>query len=148
MNNVNQRFKNKLREMLNYLMRNSNSGYMLNATFTTDVGSIHFDKKGANHIQDFLFGNSDNQHNLYTIRLSKDDRIGLYRPLINSNGESTFDVVTGDDLNTSLASLRDNRFKKGLSGFIKGALIYFYKTNTGKYIPVQLETKTFSKDEA
>lgn len=148
MNNVNQRFKNKLREMLNYLMRNSSSGYMLNATFTTDVGSIHFDKKGVNHIQDFLFGNSDNQHNLYTIRLSKDDRIGLYRPLINSNGESTFDVVTGDDLNTSLASLRDNRFKKGLSGFIKGALIYFYKTNTGKYIPVQLETKTFSKDEA
>lgn len=151
MNAANRRFKSKLKAMLKFIAANPNKGWHILADFGVNTGSLEYAKQdvpGSNNLASFLFAEEQNKHNLYTIGLFKEDRIGIYKPIYQSDGTPLFSVVTGSDLQQPMLEFKTTDYIKSSPEFSDGSIVYFYKTNVGKYIPTALSTKPIDENEA
>ena len=151
MNAANRRFKSKLKAMLKFIAANPNKGWHILADFSVNTGSLKYEKQdvpGSNNLLSFLFAEEQNKHNLYTIGLFKEDRIGIYKPIYQSDGTPLFSVVTGSDLQQPMLEFKTTDYVKNNPDFSDGSIVYFYKTNVGKYIPTALSTKPIDENEA
>lgn len=142
-------FVNKIRQMLNAIKNNSK--LKIQYGLSRNKGSIWYESINSNtthNVQEFLMANTFNSHDLYNIKLSEQDRIGIFIRTINTQtGKEQYDVKVGDNLSISIG-----KFDKEYSRIHSGQIVYFYDTgrneNEKKYIGVPLNPSVIGTNNA
>jgi len=81
---------------------------------TTNKGSVIYAQPGTQiNIKDsFIFNNEQNSHDLYTVKLSQEDGVGVTTFVMNDKtGLVMYNISTGKDLNQILGRF-DDKFTK------------------------------------
>jgi hypothetical protein len=129
-NNARQRWIRKAIAALNFVKEHPE--YEIRFDKFTNKGRIEYDEDGKLFpVTDWLFSNSNNQHDLYTIKLSKKDRVGIMVRLDNNEtGMHTYNVRGGDNMLDDIGGF-DRDFQKQKVHTQSGAIVYYYDTGNG-----------------
>lgn len=146
-NNVHRKFAKIVKQALKIVAEDKNK--KISFTLSTNKGSIKYDNITSTHlVTDFLFKGFGNEQDLYTIKTSKENRIGLSVFTMNKNtGTMFYDVYAGSDLRTRIGGF-DDTFQKQHLAINNGAVIYFYSTGNNQYIGVPIETGAIGEESA
>ena len=146
-NNVHRKFAKIVKQALKIVAEDKNK--KISFTLSTNKGSIKYDNVTSTHlVTDFLFKGFGNEQDLYTIKTSKENRIGLSVFTMNKNtGAMFYDVYAGSDLRTRIGGF-DDTFQKQHLAINNGAVIYFYSTGNNQYIGVPIETGAIGEESA
>lgn len=150
-NRANKKFTRKVKRMLEYISKHPE--YKIEFTVSTDKGSINYNKNGQTfNVNQFLFRDEANKHDLYTIKLSAEDRMGIGRFIKVFNPDRTlshtfYDIRAGKDLNTRIGSFDENYSKQHLNTQ-NGAIIYLYDFGDGNTIGVPLQSSQIGLESA
>lgn len=151
---ANARFVDKVKQMLEYKKSHPNSEIQF--IVSRNKGSIYYsnnpsDPKQLTNVQDsFLFKAMNNQHDLYTITFSQQDRIGVLKTVKTDTGDVNR-VFGGSDLTTVIDSF-DKDFAKNNLRLKQGTIVYFFNTNhdetNGSYIGTAFVRSHFSPQQS
>ena len=147
-NNVHRKFAKIVKQALKIVAEDKNK--KISFTLSTNKGSIKYDDNVASThlVTEFLFKGFGNEQDLYTIKTSKENRIGLSVFTMNKNtGTMFYDVYAGSDLRTRIGGF-DDTFQKQHLAINNGAVIYFYSTGNNQYIGVPIETGAIGEESA
>lgn len=146
-NRANKKFTRKVKRMLEYVAKHPE--YKIEFTVSTDKGSINYDRKGQTfNVSQFLFKGQANEHDLYTIKLSAEDRIGIGVFITDkSTGTKFYDVRAGKNLNTRIGGFDENFSKQHLNTQ-SGAIVYFYDSGDGNTIGVPIQSSQIGAESA
>ena len=147
-NNVHRKFAKIVKQALKIVAEDKNK--KISFTLSTNKGSIKYDDNVASThlVTEFLFKGLGNEQDLYTIKTSKENRIGLSVFTMNkSTGTMFYDVYAGSDLRTRIGYF-DDTFQKQHLAINNGAVIYFYFTGNNQYIGVPIETGAIGEESA
>lgn len=147
-NNVHRKFAKIVKQALKIVAEDKNK--KISFTLSTNKGSIKYDDNVASThlVTEFLFKGFGNEQDLYTIKTSKENRIGLSVFTMNKNtGTMFYDVYAGSDLRTRIGYF-DDTFQKQHLAINNGAVIYFYFTGNNQYIGVPIETGAIGEESA
>ena len=144
-NNAKQRFIRKAIAAIKFCQ--DHPEYEIKFDKFTNKGQINYDKDGNQHnVQEWLFKGSLNEHNLYTIKLSKEDRLGMLVIIKNNEtGLKTYGVRGGDNMLDDIWGF-DRDFEKQKLHTQSGAIVYFYNTGNDQYIGVPIESVQIGND--
>jgi len=133
--------------MLSYVEKHPE--YKISFTVKTNKGSIRYDEIGQHHnVQEFLFTKNTNEHDLYTIKLSSQDRIGIGVFIKDqSSGDIFYDVRSGNDLRDRIGGFDDTFHKQHLNTQ-SGSIVYFYDNGDGDYIGVPIISRPIGQVDA
>lgn len=132
-NRGNLKFIDKVKDLLEYAKQHPE--YEIRFDVSTDKGSIRYDDPSMFHkVQDWLLAGK----NLFTIKLSKTDGIGILKTVITDQNGKFYYVFGGDQLKEPVGSF-DDEFRKQNITTNTGALIYFKDTGSGQKIGVPIE---------
>jgi hypothetical protein len=87
--------------------------FRLTFTVNTNKGSIRYGEQGEHHnVSEFLFKGDLNAHDLYTVKLSEKDRIGIGVFVIDKiTGNEFYDVRSEDNLKLRIGGFDDTYTK-------------------------------------
>lgn len=142
-----KRFQKKYLAMADYVKRHPDKKIAFDVT--TNKGSVIYSAPGSQiNIKDsFVFDNEQNKHDLYTIKLSAKDGIGVTTFVTNDKtGIVMYNVSTGDNLDQTLGRF-DDKFTKQILKTSSGMLVYYYKIGNDK-IGVTFNVQTIGDDRA
>jgi hypothetical protein len=124
-------------------------GYEVRFDKTTNKGEILYNEDGKlSPITEWAFNGENNSHNLYTIRLSKDDRVGiLVRLKGNGATPDTYNVRGGDNLMDDIGGF-DRDYQKQKLHTNNGSLVYFYNTGNNQYIGIPIQSQPIGTEHA
>ena len=144
-NKARQKFIRKAIAALNFV--NDNSGYEIRFDKATNKGQILYNEDGTlDTVSKWLFTGSDNRHDLYTIKLSKADRVGILVRLSGDNvSPNTYNVRGGDNLMDDIGGFDRDYLKQKLHTQ-SGAIVYFYNTGNDQYIGVPIQSQPIGQD--
>jgi len=114
-NRANKKFTRKVKRMLEYVEKHPE--YKIEFTVSTDKGSVNYDRKGNTfNVDKFLFSGEANKHDMYTIKLSAEDRIGIGVFITdNASGKKFYDVRAGENLKMRIGGFDENFSKQHLN---------------------------------
>ena len=93
-----KKFIKRYLEMVEYVK--THPGAKINVTFSTNKGSIEYDKNGNYHSpMDFVFKGYGNEIDLYTVAATPSSRIGISDFRRKPDGTFSYDVYTGPSMN-------------------------------------------------
>lgn len=146
-NNAKQRFIRKAIAAIKFVQEHPD--YEIRFDKYTNKGQVDYNQDGKlMHVTNWVFKNSSNQHNLYTIKLSKDNRMGiLVRIKSNETGVETYNVKGGDNMLDDIGGF-DRDFLKQKLHIQSGSLVYYYDTGNGQYIGIPIESFPIGEDDA
>lgn len=146
-NNARQRFLRKAKAAIKFVQEHPE--YEIRFDKFTDKGQIAYDENGQlQSVTNWLFANSANKHDLYTIKLSKDDRIGIMvRINNNETGIHTYNVKGGDNMLDDIGGF-DREFQKQKVHTQSGAIVYYYDTGNGQYIGTPIQSTAIGEQDA
>lgn len=125
-NRANLKFIDKARDLFEYAK--SHPEYEVRFDLSTNKGSIRYDDVGNTHnVQDWLMRDKD----LYSIKLSKKDGIGLLRVTITDQNGKLYQVYGGDELRETVGQF-DDEFRKQKINTNSGAVVYFRGSENNK----------------
>lgn len=142
-----QKFQKKYLAMADYVNRHPEKKIAFDVT--TNKGSVIYAQPGTQiNIKDsFIFNNEQNSHDLYTVKLSQENGIGVTTFVMNDKtGLVMYNISTGKDLNQILGRF-DDKFTKQIAKTGSGMLVYYYKIGNDR-ISVTLNTQTIGDDRA
>lgn len=142
-----KRFQKKYLAMADYIKRNPDKKIAFDVT--TNKGSVIYSAPGSQiNIKDsFVFDNDQNKHDLYTIKLSAKDGIGVTTFVTNDKtGIVMYNVSTGDNLDQTLGRF-DDKFTKQVLKTGSGMIVYYYKIGNDK-IGVTFNAQTIGDSRA
>ena len=142
-----KRFQKKYLAMADYVKRNPDKKIAFDVT--TNKGSVMYSAPGSQiNIKDsFVFANEQNKHDLYTIKLSAKDGLGVTTFVTNDKtGVVMYNVSTGDNLDQTLGRF-DDKFTKQILKTGSGMIVYYYKIGSDK-IGVTFNTQTIGDSRA
>ncbi len=142
-----KRFQKKYLAMADYIKRNPDKKIAFDVT--TNKGSVIYSAPGSQiNIKDsFVFDNDQNKHDLYTIKLSAKDGIGVTTFVTNDKtGIVMYNVSTGDNLDYTLGRF-DDKFTKQVLKTGSGMIVYYYKIGNDK-IGVTFNAQTIGDSRA
>lgn len=142
-----QKFIRKAIAALNFVKENP--GYEIRFDKSTNKGQILYEEDGTLHpVTQWLFTGNDNKHDLYTIKLSKNDRMGILVRLSGDNvSPDTYNVRGGDNLMDDIGGFDRDYLKQKLHTQ-SGAIVYFYNTGNNQYIGVPIQSNPIGQDSA
>ena len=142
-----QRFIRKVIAALNFVKENP--GYEVRFDRTTNKGQILYNEDGhISPVTEFAFEGENNKQDLYTIRLSKENRLGVLVRLSGDNiGPDTFSVKGGNNLTDDIGGF-DRDYQKQKIHIYSGALVYFYDTGNGQYIGIPIQSQPIGQGDA
>lgn len=145
LNLARQRFIRKALAALKFVKEHPN--YEIKFDKSTNKGEIRYNENGElNSVSKFLFATSGNEHNLYTVKLSSEDRIGILVVLNNKEaGKKIYNVKSGDYLLDDIGGF-DRDYQKQQLHTQSGALVYFYDTGNGQYIGTPIQSTNIGQD--
>ena len=142
-----KRFQKKYLAMADYVKRHPDKKIAFDVT--TNKGSVMYSAPGSqiNISDSFVFANEQNKHDLYTIKLSAKDDIGVTTFVTNDNtGVVMYNVSTGDNLDQTLGRF-DDKFTKQVLKTSSGMIVYYYKVGNDK-IGVTFNAQTIGDSRA
>ena len=142
-----KRFQKKYLAMANYVKRHPDKKIAFDVT--TNKGSVMYSSPGSqiNISDSFVFANEQNKHDLYTIKLSAKDGIGVTTFVTNDKtGVVMYNVSTGDNLDQTLGRF-DDKFTKQVLKTSSGMIVYYYKVGNDK-IGVTFNAQTIGDSRA
>ena len=142
-----KRFQKKYLAMADYIKMNPDKKIAFDVT--TNKGSVIYSAPGSQiNIKDsFVFDNDQNKHDLYTIKLSAKDGIGVTTFVTNDKtGIVMYNVSTGDNLDQTLGRF-DDKFTKQVLKTSSGMIVYYYKIGNDK-IGVTFNAQTIGDSRA
>lgn len=147
-NNARQKFIRKAIAAINFV--NTHPGYVIKFDKNTNKGEIRYGTKDGNMrpVTDFIFAGNANKHDLYTIKLSKKDRVGVLVTLKGGElGPDVYSVKGGDNLIDDIGGF-DRDYTKQILNTESGAIVYFYDTGNGQYIGTPIPSRRIGNDDA
>lgn len=147
LNHAKQKFIRKAIAALNFVK--DNPGYEVRFDKKTNKGQILYNEDGElSSVEEWMFKDGANKHDLYTIKLSKDSRVGI---LVRLEGDGvapdTYIVRGGDNLMDDIGGF-DRDYQKQKIHIQNGALVYFYNTGNDQYIGIPIQSQPIGKDTA
>lgn len=140
-NRGNLKFIDKAKELLEYAK--THPEYTVRFDVSTNKGSIRYDDVNNPHnVQDWLMSGKD----LYTIKLSKKDGIGILKVTSTDNNGKIYYVYGGDQLRETVGQF-DDEFRKQKINTNSGAIVYF-RGSEGNKIGVTIEPVQIGVDRA
>lgn len=142
-----KRFQKKYLAMADYVKRHPDKKIAFDVT--TNKGSVMYSAPGSqiNISDSFVFANEQNKHDLYTIKLSSKDGIGVTTFVTNDKtGVVMYNVSTGDNLDQTLGRF-DDKFTKQVLKTSSGMIVYYYKVGNDK-IGVTFNAQTIGDSRA
>ena len=142
-----KRFQKKYLAMADYVKRHPDKKIAFDVT--TNKGSVMYSAPGSqiNISDSFVFANEQNKHDLYTIKLSAKDGIGVTTFVTNDKtGVVMYNVSTGDNLDQTLGRF-DDKFTKQVLKTSSGMIVYYYKVGNDK-IGVTFNAQTIGDSRA
>lgn len=142
-----KRFQKKYLAMADYVKRHPDKKIAFDVT--TNKGSVMYSAPGSqiNISDSFVFTNEQNKHDLYTIKLSSKDGIGVTTFVTNDKtGVVMYNVSTGDNLDQTLGRF-DDKFTKQVLKTSSGMIVYYYKVGSDK-IGVTFNAQTIGDSRA
>ena len=146
-NTARQRFIRKAIAALEFVRKNP--GYEVRFDRSTNKGQILYNEDGhISPVTDFAFNGENNKQDLYTIRLSKENRLGVLVRLSGDNvGPDTYNVRGGNNLMDDIGGF-DRDYQKQKVHIYSGALVYFYDTGNGQYIGIPIQSQPIGQEDA
>jgi hypothetical protein len=131
--------------MLDFATKNPE--YKLTFTVSTDNGSIDYDKnRKAHNVFEWVFTGQANQKDGYTIKLSRDNRLGIAKVIVDpQTGQKAYDVFAGPNLSQRIGGIGSN-FMKQNSRINSSLLVYFYNTGNGQEVAIPLVPSVIGDD--
>ena len=142
-NVANRHFEEVVKQMIRLVEKDESLEIVFDVK--TNKGSILY-RNALNNVNQFLFSNVDNKHDLYTIKLSKQDRLGILVPRIDRSAHKVYSTVQGGDNLTVHIGGFDDEYEKNNQLTKPGTLVYFYKNVNGKYIGSPLMVSKIGED--
>jgi hypothetical protein len=146
-NDARQKLIRKAIAALNFVK--DHPGYEVRFDKATNKGQILYNEDGKlSPVTEWLFSNEQNKQNLYTIKLSKENRIGILVRLSGDNvAPDTYNVRGGDNLMDDIGGF-DRDYLKQKIHVQSGALVYFYNTGSGQHIGIPIQSQQMGQDSA
>ena len=140
-NRGNLKFIDKAKDLLEYTKKHPE--YEVRFEVSANKGSIQYDDVNNPHnVQDWLLAGKD----LYTIKLSKQDGIGILRVTLTEQNGKIYYVYGGDQLRETVGQF-DDEFRKQKINTNSGALVYF-RGPEGRKIGVAIEPIKIGENRA
>lgn len=142
-----QKFLRKIIAALNFVK--NNPGYEIRFDRATNKGQIRYNEDGRiSPVTEFAFADEQNKHNLYTIKLSKEDRVGVFVRISGDNiGPDVYNIKGGDNLLDDIGGF-DRDYQKQKVHIYNGALVYFYNTGNNQYIGIPIQSQQIGLTDA
>ena len=146
-NTARQKFIRKAIAALNFVK--NNPGYEIRFDKSTNKGQVLYNEDGRiSSVTEFAFKGENNKQDLYTIRLSKENRLGVLVRLSGDNvAPDTYNVRGGDNLMDDIGGF-DRDYQKQKVHIYSGALVYFYNTGNDQYIGIPIQSQPIGQDDA
>lgn len=144
-NRAQRKFANRLKKQLDYIKQHPE--YKLDLKVSTNKGSIDYDKNGNYHsVTEFLFKGEGNNVDLYTVKTSRESRLGI-SVFVKNKDKFTYDVFGGDGLQQRIGGF-DDEFDKNNLRINSGLLIYFYYAGNNKFIGAPISGNKIGEETA
>lgn len=144
-NRAQRKFANRLKKQLDYIKEHPE--YKLDLKISTNKGSINYDKNGNYHsVTEFLFKGEGNNVDLYTVKTSRESRLGI-SVFVRNKDKFTYDVFGGDNLSQRIGGF-DDEFDKNNLRTNSGLLIYFYYAGNNKFIGAPISGNKIGEETA
>lgn len=144
-NRAQRKFANRLKKQLDYIKEHPE--YKLDLKVSTNKGSIDYDKNGNYHsVTEFLFKGEGNNVDLYTVKTSRESRLGI-SVFVKNKDKFTYDVFGGDGLQQRIGGF-DDEFDKNNLRTNSGLLIYFYYAGNNKFIGAPISGNKIGEETA
>lgn len=144
-NRAQHKFANRLKKQLDYIKQHPE--YKLDLKVSTNKGSIDYDKNGNYHsVTEFLFKGEGNNVDLYTVKTSRESRLGI-SVFVRNKDKFTYDVFGGDGLQQRIGGF-DDEFDKNNLRTNSGLLIYFYYAGNNKFIGAPISGNKIGEETA
>ena len=144
-NRAQVKFANRLKKQLDYIKKHPE--YKLDLKVSTNKGSIDYDKNGNYHsVTEFLFKGEGNNVDLYTVKTSRESRLGI-SVFVKNKDKFTYDVFGGDGLQQRIGGF-DDEFDKNNLRTNSGLLIYFYYAGNNKFIGAPISGNRIGEETA
>jgi hypothetical protein len=131
------------------LVASNKDRYELKFDVVLDKGKIKYGEADDLHtLDEFLFKGEQNVHDLFTIKLSKKDNIGILSTIETEDGKPNIYTVRGGKGFVEIVGRFNDEYEKGQTRVRSGMLVYFYNTGDGKRIGVPLVTKKIGMEDA
>lgn len=144
-NRAQRKFANRLKKQLDYIKQHPE--YKLDLKVSTNKGSIDYDKNGNYHsVTEFLFKGEGNNVDLYTVKTSRESRLGI-SVFVKNKDKFTYDVFGGDNLSQRIRGF-DDEFDKNNLRTNSGLLIYFYYAGNNKFIGAPISGNKIGEETA
>lgn len=144
-NRAQVKFDNRLKKQLDYIKKHPE--YKLDLKVSTNKGSIDYDKNGNYHsVTEFLFKGEGNNVDLYTVKTSRESRLGI-SVFVKNKDKFTYDVFGGDGLSQRIGGF-DDEFDKNNLRTNSGLLIYFYYAGNNKFIGAPISGNKIGEETA
>lgn len=144
-NRAQRKFANRLKKQLDYIKQHPE--YKLDLKVSTNKGSIDYDKNGNYHsVTEFLFKGEGNNVDLYTVKTSRESRLGI-SVFVKNKDKFTYDVFGGDNLSQRIGGF-DDEFDKNNLRTNSGLLIYFYYAGNNKFIGAPISGNKIGEETA
>lgn len=144
-NRAQRKFANRLKKQLDYIKQHLE--YKLDLKVSTNKGSIDYDKNGNYHsVTEFLFKGEGNNVDLYTVKTSRESRLGI-SVFVRNKDKFTYDVFGGDNLSQRIGGF-DDEFDKNNLRTNSGLLIYFYYAGNNKFIGAPISGNKIGEETA
>lgn len=144
-NRAQRKFANRLKKQLDYIKQHPE--YKLDLKVSTNKGSIDYDKNGNYHsVTEFLFKGEGNNVDLYTVKTSRESRLGI-SVFVRNKDKFTYDVFGGDNLSQRIGGF-DDEFDKNNLRTNSGLLIYFYYAGNNKFIGAPISGNKIGEETA
>lgn len=139
-NRGNLKFIDKVKSLFAYADKHKE--YEVRFDVTANRGSVKYDDVGTAHnVQEWLMAGED----LYTIKLQKENNIGILRVTSTDSGKIYF-VYGGDDLRQIVGQF-DDKFRKQKLNTNSGSIVYFRGSGNDR-IGVAIEPVPIGRDRA
>lgn len=144
-NRAQRKFANRLKKQLDYIKQHPE--YKLDLKVSTNKGSIDYDKNGNYHsVTEFLFKGEGNNVDLYTVKTSRESRLGI-SVFVRNKDKFTYDVFGGNGLQQRIGGF-DDEFDKNNLRTNSGLLIYFYYAGNNKFIGAPISGNKIGEETA
>ena len=144
-NRAQVKFANRLKKQLDYIKKHPE--YKLDLKVSTNKGSIDYDKNGNYHsVTKFLFKGEGNNVDLYTVKTSRESRLGI-SVFVRNKDKFTYDVYGGNGLQQRIGGF-DDEFDKNNLRTNSGLLIYFYYAGNNKFIGAPISGNKIGEETA
>ena len=144
-NRAQHKFAKKVKAQLDYIKQHPE--YKLDLKVSTNKGSIDYDKNGNYHsVTEFLFKGEGNNVDLYTVKTSRESRLGI-SVFVKNKDKFTYDVFGGDGLSQRIGGF-DDEFDKNNLRTNSGLLIYFYYAGNNKFIGAPISGNKIGEETA